>query len=460
MFIAELVEKFIRQADAAQDLTVSEYPKTYRALNLRVSFGQGNFARIPWISFLGYEQTTSYGIYPVVLYYKSQGVLVVAYGISVTTPPKGEWRHIADKRTIDATFATRHLEPPDKYGNSFVHAVFPIADGVDAQQVQVAVDEVIAKFQEQFALQHGGAAPIKQSAAQAVSYTISDATVGLFIEETKFAEIVALLRRKKNLILQGPPGVGKTFVCKRVADALIGEKGSKRMQMIQFHQAYSYEDFMQGYRPSATGFRLKNGLFYEFCEEAKNDPAGIYVFVIDEINRGNLSKVFGEAMMLIESDKRGPDWAISLAYADSADAKFYIPSNVYLLGLMNTADRSLALVDYALRRRFAFVGLEPSFESELFFDHLEAKGAEPALIEAIVEKMSSLNKKIADDTSNLGPGFRIGHSFFCDFPVSGKPDKIWYDQVITNEIAPLLREYYFDDPDKVQSIVSGLLNID
>ena len=289
------------------------------------------------------------------------------------------------------------------------------------------------------------------------SYTIENALAGLFIERNSFEEILNIFRAKKNLILQGPPGVGKTYFSRRLACALMGEEAKLRLGMVQFHQSYSYEDFIQGYRPSGEGFALKDGMFYAFCERAKMDPHNDYVFIIDEINRGNLSKVFGELMMLIETDKRGPEWAIPLAYGNGPDDTFFVPDNLYLLGLMNTADRSLAMVDYALRRRFAFVNLKPGFDERSFQDFLVTRGALPALVDRIVKKMGVLNDRIARDTPNLGPGFCIGHSFFCASLKGTRLDEEWYRRVISTEIEPLLKEYWFDNPSEAESLVKGLL---
>jgi hypothetical protein len=294
-------------------------------------------------------------------------------------------------------------------------------------------------------------------AEKAVPYSLENALNGLFIERNSFEDILNIFRTKKNLILQGPPGVGKTFFSKRLAYALMGEKAPQRLGMVQFHQSYSYEDFIQGYRPAGVGFALKNGMFYAFCERAKMDPHNPYVFIIDEINRGNLSKVFGELMMLIESDKRGPEWAIPLAYGNGPDDTFFVPANLYLLGLMNTADRSLAMVDYALRRRFAFVNLMPGFGERIFRDFLVARGAQPTLVDRIVKKMGVLNDRIAHDTTNLGPGFCIGHSFFCANLEGARLDEEWYRRVISTEIEPLLKEYWFDNPSEAESLVKDLL---
>ena len=240
----------------------------------------------------------------------------------------------------------------------------------------------------------------------------------------------------------------------------MGAKDPQRVEMIQFHQSYSYEDFIEGFRPTAQGhFDLKFGLFYQFCRRAQREELTYnpYVFIIDEINRGNLSKIFGELMMLIEPDKRGKDNAIPLAYSEDADQRFYIPENLYLIGTMNTADRSLAMVDYALRRRFRFITLRPEFASKGFQKFLSMAGAEPDLINKIVTRMERLNQVITADTKNLGPGYQIGHSYFC--PRNDiKPDTKWFRRIMESEIVPLIREYWIDNEEKVQEQRSALLS--
>ena len=289
-------------------------------------------------------------------------------------------------------------------------------------------------------------------------YTIDEAMKGLFMPRESFEEILQLLRWKKNVILQGPPGTGKTFVARRLANALMGVSAPDRVSFVQFHQSYAYEDFIQGHRPAEDGrFRLKNGLFYEFCQRARKDLRRRYVFIIDEINRGNLSKIFGELMMLIEADKRGSKWAIPLTYSRDPSETFYVSENCYILGMMNTADRSLAMVDYALRRRFAFYDLVPAFDSARFSQHLVERGAAPELVETIRGRMESLNNAIAEDTTNLGPGFRIGHSFFCPQDGDFEFDTEWYRRIIKTEIAPILREYWFDNPRLSESKIDDLL---
>jgi 5-methylcytosine-specific restriction protein B len=457
-FVRELLREFLKQADEASSLVVSSYPKRYRDLDINVSFGKGNFARIPWISYTGHRQTTSDGIYPVVLYFKAAGVLIVTYGISETNIPEAHWEGLSDVQTV-TDFLNEHYQiEADRYGGSFVHKGFDLNEDVDYAGIERALDSVIGEFHQQLADQPASPGKVSTTSVKLEPYAREKALKDLFIEEEKFDEILQLLGEKKNLVLQGAPGVGKTFACKRIAYTLLGEKAPARVGMVQFHQSYSYEDFIQGYRPSGTGFRLKNGIFYDFCQSARDDASNDYVFIIDELNRGNLSKVFGELMMLIETDKRGPKWEIPLAYSEKDSPKFYIPSNLYLIGLMNTADRSLAMVDYALRRRFAFATLTPGFESDQFFDFMTDAGAEPEFTNKVVERMVILNRKIAEDTTNLGPGFCIGHSFFCSIPGGANPDWEWYQRIIKSEIAPLLNEYYFDAPQQAEALIRGLLH--
>jgi 5-methylcytosine-specific restriction enzyme B len=289
-------------------------------------------------------------------------------------------------------------------------------------------------------------------------YSLEQAMDGLFIAPEQVAHIVDLLGRKMNVILQGPPGVGKTFIARRIAYRLMDEEDASRVQLVQFHQAYAYEDFVQGFRPTAHGtFELKNGIFYDFCRRAGQDLDRKYVFIIDEINRGNLPRILGELMVLIEGDKRSSTYAMPLTYSTTAEEPFFVPENVFLLGMMNTADRSLAMVDYALRRRFGFVTLKAEFENERFSAHLVEAGVSEDLVRRINERMAWLNQQIAADQKNLGPGFEIGHSYFVPTDQDASLDEAWYTWVIRTEVEPMLREYWFDQPKRVEEYIQKLI---
>lgn len=270
-------------------------------------------------------------------------------------------------------------------------------------------------------------------------YSKDDFLNEVYMDEDTYNTLTELLEAKYNVILQGAPGVGKTFAAKRLAYSIMGQKDTSRVAMVQFHQSYSYEDFIQGYRPSKDGFELENGTFYKFCKEAEEDNERPYFFIIDEINRGNLSKILGELMMLIEKDKRGEK--IKLLYSNEW---FTVPQNVRIIGMMNTADRSLALMDYALRRRFAFFDFAPAFSSEGFKNYLAEKNSQK--LESLITAVESLNNTISSDES-LGDGFRNGHSYFC---TDGEITDEWLKSVVEYEVIPLIKEYWFDEPTKVR----------
>ena len=292
-------------------------------------------------------------------------------------------------------------------------------------------------------------------------YSIEDVIAsGVFLTKVEIEQIIERLQDKKSIIIQGPPGVGKTFVAQKIAFALMQEKDPKRLEFIQFHQSYSYDDFIRGYRPNpdiSGSFKLINGIFFEFCQKAINDPDQEYVFIIDEINRGNLSQIFGELLMLIEQDKRGEEYSLPLIYHGENEPRFYVPNNLYLIGLMNLADRSLAMVDFALRRRFGFIDLSPQFERNSFVNWLTNRSMKPELIQLIQSKFSTLNRVILEDPL-LGENYQIGHSYFCPNGDDFSELSIdWYKNIIKTEIVPLLKEYWFDNRSKAEEAERILL---
>ena len=451
---------------------------------VRWSAGKGVWARVPWFAIMNQNitTTTQKGLYCVFLVAEdlsavylalAQGVTEVVEELGVAGASK-----VLEQRATEFRSKARQLED---HGFTLANDIDLKCDGNLAKNYQKSTiayvrldtaelpdDTRITGYLE--ALMAAYDELSKTEAVEAVfddaskeehqpplpPYTIADAMDGLFMAQSEFERILSIWNLKKNLVLQGAPGVGKSFVAKRLAYALIGARDPKRVEMVQFHQSYGYEDFVQGYRPDgAGGFVLRAGIFYEFCERARKFPEQSYVFIIDEINRGNLSKIFGELMLLIEADKRSPDWAARLSYSSPTDPSFYVPSNVFIIGMMNTADRSLSLVDYALRRRFGFVTLEPQFQSPTFRQALLVSAVDDSTINRISQRMTDLNEVIAGDVVNLGRGFRIGHSFFV--PTQEVEDPVaWYRLVVETEIRPLLEEYWLDNLDKVEGCCNQL----
>lgn len=284
---------------------------------------------------------------------------------------------------------------------------------------------------------------------------------GCFFDEPKISSIIETLRVKKNIILQGPPGTGKSWLGKKLGYALMGEIASNRLRVVQFHPNMSYEDFIRGYRPDGDqGLQLVDGPFLEMIKSAKQEPDQKYIIVIEEINRGNPAQIFGEILTLLEADKRTPDEAMELTYKPPGqkDEVIYLPENLYLIGTMNLADRSLAMVDFALRRRFAFIDLEPAF-GEKWRTHVSSQfDISINFLKEIERKITSLNEQLAD-SPELGKQFQIGHSYFT--PQSGLDEineREWLKRVVDTEIIPLLEEYWFDNPDLVEKAKEQLLD--
>lgn len=282
-------------------------------------------------------------------------------------------------------------------------------------------------------------------------YTKEDFLNDVYMSEEKYETCVSRLKHKKNLILQGAPGVGKTFAARRLAWSVMGVKDNNRIEFVQFHQSYSYEDFIMGYKPDGNGFSLEKGIFYDFCIKATEHPNNDYFFIIDEINRGNMSKIFGELLMLIENDYRGME--ITLAYDKKT---FSVPENLYIIGMMNTADRSLAMIDYALRRRFSFVEMTPGYDSDGF--EIYQSTISNHNFGKLIGRIKALNADIENDAS-LGKGFCIGHSYFCNLDADCSDAVL--KEIVEYDIVPMLEEYWFDDEAKAKNWsndLSGVFN--
>ncbi|CAN7453800.1 DUF3578 domain-containing protein [Pararhizobium sp. LjRoot235] len=446
-----------------------------------MSVGQGNWASVPWIALMNTKVTrsTQEGVYVVFLIAKNLERIFLTLNQG-TTKLVNELGQTGAQARMEAVAKAARVQISDSLGSRYSldnlidlgatgwlarNYEFGTIAHTDLEASNLPSDEDMNEMLEAVLSAYDQVidAPERPAPLHNVSdtrdaeengtsgpepYAIEDALDDIFMDRDALERLLAIWRSKKNLILQGAPGVGKSYVAKRLAQLLLGAKDASRIATIQFHQSYSYEDFVQGYRPDgAGGFELRNGIFHRFCEKADRSPALPHVFIIDEINRGNLSKILGELMLLVEHDKRGPGWATTLTYSKEGDAPFFVPDNIYILGMMNTADRSLSLVDYALRRRFSFASLDPMFNSPKLGALLEARGVPGEIVAMIVERMNALNHTIGDDRANLGPGYRIGHSFFVP-PSKFQYDDGWYRRVIETEIYPLLEEYWFDDPDK------------
>ena len=332
---------------------------------------------------------------------------------SVDWTHNGEWEHPGQAVMKTLTDITSYTEYVEKLNALFAE------DVVDVEEVETTYPPYdVDKFLEE-----------------------------VYMDMTDYTTLVGLIRTKKNVILQGAPGVGKTFAAKRLAYSMMGKKDQDRVMLVQFHQSYTYEDFIEGFRPTSagSGFEIKKGSFYNFCKKAQEDLENEYFFIIDEINRGNLSKIFGELFMLIENDKRGN--SLQLLYSDE---KFNVPSNVYIIGMMNTADRSLAMLDYALRRRFAFYTMNPGFNSDGFRTY--RTNLDNDKMNKLIACIENLNGIIAADES-LGEGFCIGHSYFCN--IDTVTDAV-LSSIVEYELIPLLKEYWFDEPIKVKDWSNNL----
>ncbi|MEE0060923.1 MAG: AAA family ATPase [Acutalibacteraceae bacterium] len=327
---------------------------------------------------------------------------------------------------------------------------FPFFGKPDNQNYMYKIRPELLQALEEIDLSDISSFYIEEIADNIEPYTKTDFLKDVYITEEKYDTCVSRLKYKKNLILQGAPGVGKTYAARRLAWSIMGTKDDTRIKFVQFHQSYSYEDFIMGYKPIENGFELQKGVFYNFCIQAKKDPDNKYFFIIDEINRGNMSKIFGELLMLIENDYRGEE--ITLAYDNNTP--FCVPKNLYIIGMMNTADRSLAMIDYALRRRFSFVEMTPGFDSEGFKGY--QSDINNTTFDRLIGRIKALNTDIESDQS-LGKGFCIGHSYFCNLEANCETSIL--KEIVEYDIIPMLEEYWFDDETKSNNWSNDLRGI-
>jgi 5-methylcytosine-specific restriction protein B len=289
------------------------------------------------------------------------------------------------------------------------------------------------------------------------TYGISDLIdEGAFLSAERIREILALLERKKNIVLQGPPGTGKTWLARKLGFALVGRRDPSRVTSVQFQPSYSYEDFVRGYRPHGDGtLQLVDGLFLQLAALARRTP-GPVVLVIEEINRGDPAQVFGELLTLLEESQRDGE-GVRLAYGPGGN--FSVPANLYVIGTMNLADRSLALVDFALRRRFGFVDLKPEL-GDAWRDWCEKLGAPQGFLSTVAERIETLNTAIAE-ARGLGDQFRIGHSYVTPAKSQGSDEAswtAWWRSVVTDELGPLLAEYWHEEPETAVDLRDRLLD--
>ncbi|MBO5178877.1 MAG: AAA family ATPase [Clostridia bacterium] len=262
----------------------------------------------------------------------------------------------------------------------------------------------------------------------------------VFCTEKDYDELERLILMKKNVILQGAPGVGKTYMAKRMAYSLMGEKNDDRILSLQFHPEFQNEEFMEGYRPDGIGiYKFRKGCFRKFCNKARNKPDKKFFLIIDEINRGNITKIFGESFSLIEADKRGKQNFIELSCSKE---RFFIPENIYIIGTMNIADRDYAITDYAVRRRFGFYNVKPIFENQRFKKfYMQNEG------------MTRVIDEIIDINKDLKEGQKIGHCYFCE-NLSDEDLKM----TVKYNIIPMIQEYFYDDQSKFKEIEHKLNN--
>ena len=484
----DFLKKFIKQSfQGESQKTKGRYPEKLFDLFIKPSFGFGEFANIPHLGFYksNSKKKASKGFFPVFLHFRKKGILILSYGLSNTEKPEQSWNDIVH----DSAPKIKDFKSPcgefdlintkkKEYGESMVFNYYkPKLEGDDVvfyrgnkriseESIYEDIKNIIISYKNCSNLNSDNEIEPKNFQLKAPErykkYEIENIVEeGSFLSKEKLVEIINRFKEKKNLILQGPPGTGKTWLAKRLATVLVGREDFNGVQIksVQFHPNLSYEDFVRGWRPgSDQKLTLQEGVFMGCVKEAKKYPDKNFVIVIDEINRGNPAQIFGELLTLIESTKRNPRDSIQLCYpsSDGDNSGVYLPENLFIIGTMNIADRSLALVDMAFRRRFAFINLEPNF-NDVWRDYVvKEKEMDLNMANFIQKALINLNNKISSDPK-LGKDYQVGHSFFTpNNSLKGKNSKDWFRDIVKTEIKPLLEEYWFDSYKESEDAIAKL----
>lgn len=454
--IRDFVTNSLLIAEKSEDASLRQpviSGQKYRDLEIKVSYGQGNFAKTTWVAFLGYEQQVQKGIYPVILFSTAERRLEVCFGVSETERPDFIWHQTDTSNYMNSRTS--------RYPASIVRAEFDVADIKDLEaslhSVISNLDSVIDVFHNSFRNRHFNVLPNNIPTAYSVEDINKD---GCFVPMEQILNIMDILKRKKNIVLQGPPGTGKTWLAKKIAQALIGSTEKSLLKIIQFHPTISYEEFVRGWRPqSDLKLGIVDGVFLNLIDLATRHPDSNVVLVIEEINRGNPAQIFGELLTLLEDSKRSEDSALEICYPDKNGQKtsIFIPNNLFIIGTMNVGDRSIAPLDLALRRRFSFFDLEPLLNDVWLNWIAEKRGVEVAFGKKVQSRINDLNDYISNHRA-LGRQFRIGHSFVT--PTKGIAEdgfRQWFGQVVQFDIGPLLDEYFFDSPRVADELKQKLL---
>ena len=484
----DFLKNFIKQSfQKDSQETKDRYPEKLFDLFINVSFGFGRFANIPHLGFYksNSKKKASKGFFPVFLHYREKGILILSYGLSDTEKPEQSWNEIIH----DSAPKIKDFKSPcgefdlintkkKEYGESMVFNYYkPKLEGDDVvffrgnkriseESICEDIKNIVISYKNCSDLNSENEIEPKifqlKASERYTKYELDNIIEdGSFLSKEKLREIINRFKEKKNLILQGPPGTGKTWLAKRLAMVLIGREdlNGTQIKSVQFHPNLSYEDFVRGWRPGSNEkLILQEGIFMSLVKEANKFPNKNFVIVIDEINRGNPAQIFGELLTLIESTKRNPKDAIQLCYQSSEgdDSAVYLPDNLYILGTMNIADRSLALVDMAFRRRFAFINLDPNFNDVWRYYVVNKREMDLNMANFIQRTLINLNTQISSDPK-LGKDFQVGHSFFTpNNSLEGKNSKDWFKDIVKTEIKPLLEEYWFDSLEDSEKAIAQL----